>query len=152
MLRNLLTLAMTAIAPLSAAVAADPALTIYRSDSDALFDSGNHPVADGHAVVHEQRALQLSGGAQTVVVDGLPSLLDAEAVAIDLGDAARVLGQRVMTAGDSLLSAHRGERVQVMAADGRAIADGVLVSIDDGGLGVRGNDGRIAYVRDYARV
>lgn len=151
MLRNLLTLAMTATIPLSA-VAADPALTIYRSDSDALFDSGNHPVADGHAVVHEQRTLQLSGGSQTVVVDGLPSLLDAEAVAIDLGGAARVLGQRVMTAGDGLLSAHRGERVQVMAADGRAIADGVLVSIDGGGLGVRGNDGRVAYVRDYARV
>ena len=121
MLRNLLTLAMTATIPLSA-VAADPALTIYRSDSDALFDSGNHPVADGHAVVHEQRTLQLSGGSQTVVVDGLPSLLDAEAVAIDLGGAARVLGQRVMTAGDGLLSAHRGERVQVMAVDGRAIA------------------------------
>lgn len=151
MLRNLLTLAMTAITPLSAS-ATDPALTIYRSDSDALFDSGNHPVADGHAVVHEQRALQLAGGTQTLVVDGLPSLLDAEAVAVDLGGAGRVLGQRVMTAGDSLLSAHRGERVQVVAADGRAIADGVLVSIDGGGLGVRGNDGRVAYVRDYARV
>ena len=154
MLRNLLTLAMTAITPAvaSAAAAADPALTIYRSDSDALFDSGNQPVADGHAVVHEQRTLQLSGGAQTVVIDGLPSLLDAEAVAIELGSAARVLGQRVMTAGDSLLSAHRGERVQVSATDGRMIADGTLVSIDGGGLGVRGNDGRIAYVRDYARV
>ena len=150
MLRNLLMLAMTASA--IPAVAADPALTIYRSDSDALFDGGNHPVADGHAVVHEQRTLQLTAGAQTVVVDGLPSLLDAEAVAVDLGGAARVLGQRVMTAGDSLLSAHRGERVQVSAADGRSLADGTLVSIDGGGLGVRGNDGRIAYVRDYARV
>src|SRR5690606_24859366 len=124
----LLMLAMTASAV--PAVAADPALTIYRSDSDALFDGGNHPVADGHAVVHEQRTLQLTAGAQTVVVDGLPSLLDAEAVAVDLGGAARVLGQRVMTAGDSLLSAHRGERVQVSAADGRSLADGTLVSID----------------------
>jgi hypothetical protein len=150
MLRNLLTLAMTTIA--TAASAADPALTIYRSDSDALFDSGDHPVADGHAVVHEQRALQLAGGAQTLIIDGLPSLLDAEAVAIDLGSAARVLGQRVMSAGDSLLSSHRGERVQVSAVDGRMLADGVLVSIDNGGLGVRANDGRIAYIRDYARV
>lgn len=149
MLRNLLALAMTAIA---SSATADPSLTIYRSDSDALFDNGNHPVADGHAVVHEQRTLQLSGGAQRVVIDGLPSLLDAEAVAIDFGGSARVLGQRVMTAGDSLLSAHRGERVQVSAADGRTIADGILVSIDNGGLGVRGDDGRVAYVRDYARV
>ena len=152
MLRNLLTLAMSVATPATVVAAADPALTIYRSDSDALFDSGNHPVADGHAVVHERRALQLEGGAQTVIISGLPSLLDAEAVAVELGGTARVLGQRVMTAGDSLLSAQRGTRVQVLAADGRSIADGELVSIDAGGLGVRGGDGRIAYVRDYARV
>ncbi|MGN6519274.1 MAG: DUF4139 domain-containing protein [Dokdonella sp.] len=149
---DLLVLAMTAIVS-TIASAADPAVTIYRSDSDALFDSGNQPVADGHAIVHEQRTLSLAGGRETLVVDGLPTMLDTEAVAVDFGTAARVLGQRVMSAGDAgLLAAHRGERVQVFGADGKPLADGTLVAIDGSGLGIRGPNGRISYVRDYARV
>lgn len=151
MRHSLLALAMTAIT--STAAAADPALTIYRSDGDALFDAGNTPVAEGHAIVHEQRALQLSGGRQTVVVAGLPSMLDSEAVAIDLGGAGRVLAQRVISAGDGgALAAHRGERVRVSGNDGRVIAEGVLVALDAGNLGVRGGDGQVQYVRDYAMV
>jgi len=149
---DLLVFAMTAAAS-TIASAADPAVTIYRSDSDTLFDAGNQPVADGHAIVHEQRALSLAGGRQTVVVDGLPTMLDTEAVAIDFGGAARVLGQRVMSAGDGgLLAAPRGESVQVFGADGKPLADGTLVAIDGNGLGVRGANGRVSYVRDYARV
>ncbi|NCT67029.1 MAG: DUF4139 domain-containing protein [Rhodanobacteraceae bacterium] len=135
------------------ASAAEPALTIYRSDSDSLYEAGSAPVADGHAIVHEQRTLQLAGGKQTVVIDGLPALLDTEAVALDLGGAARVLAQRVVSAGDAgALAAHRGERVQVFAADGRMLADGVLVALDGGMLGVRGDDGRVGYIREFARV
>ena len=135
------------------ASAADPALTIYRSDSDALFEGGSAPIADGHAIVHEQRTLQLAAGKQTVVIDGLPAMLDTEAVAIDLGDAARILAQRMVSAGDAgVLAAHRGERVQVFGANDKPIADGVLVALDGGNLGVRGNDGRINYVRDFVRV
>ncbi|MEP7098793.1 MAG: hypothetical protein ABI748_14125, partial [Dokdonella sp.] len=135
------------------AYAADPALTIYRSDSDALFEGGSAPVADGHAIVHEQRTLQLAAGRQTVVIDGLPAMLDTEAVAIDLGGAGRVLAQRMISAGDSgVLAAHRGERVQVFGANDKPIADGVLVALDGGNLGIRGSDGRISYVRDFVRV
>ncbi len=135
------------------ASAADPAVTIYRSDSDSLFDASSHPVDDGRAIVHEQRNLQLTGGRQTIVVDGLPTMLDTEAVAIDFGGAARVLGQRVMTGGDAgLLAAHRGERVRVFGADGKAIADGTIVAIDGDSLGLRGDDGRVSYLRGYARV
>jgi hypothetical protein len=146
----LLICAMTA---LTTAAAAQPALTIYRSDSDTLFEAGSAPVADGHAIVHERRTLELAGGRQTVVVDGLPAMLDTEAVAIDLGGAGRVLAQRVVAAGDAgVLAAHRGERVQVFGDDNRPLADGVLVAIDGGSLGVRGAEGRISYIREFARV
>ncbi|WP_395682600.1 DUF4139 domain-containing protein [Dokdonella sp.] len=132
---------------------ADPAITIYRSDGDGLFEAGNQPIADGHAIVHEQRALSLTGGRQTVVIDGLPTMLDTEAVAIDFGGAARVLGQRVVSAGDGgLLAAHRGESVQVFGTDGKPLADGMLIAIDGSGVGIRGANGRVSYVRDYARV
>jgi hypothetical protein len=146
-------LATTALVTATAG-AADPALTIYRSDGDALFEGGSSPVADGHAVVHEQRTLQLTGARQTVVVDGLPAMLDTEAVAIDLGNAGRVLAQRIVSAGDGgALAAHRGERVQVFGAnDGRMIADGILVAFDGGNLGLRDVNGRISYVRDFTRV
>lgn len=150
---DLLVLAMTATTATAIASAADPALTIYRSDSDSLFEPGNQPIADGHAIVHEQRTLQLSGGRQTAIVDGLPTMLDTEAVAIDFAGAARLLGQRVISAGDGgLLAAHRGQQVQVFSADGRAVADGTLVATDGNGLGIRGANGRVAYVRDYARI
>jgi hypothetical protein len=151
-LEKLLVFAMTTVATMTAS-AADPALTIYRSDSDSLFEAGNQAIADGHAIVHEQRMLQLSGGRQDVVIDGLPTMLDTEAVAIDFGGAARVLGQRVISAGDSgLLAAHRGERVQVFGRDGGQIADGVVVAVDGNSLGIRAGDGRISYLREYARV
>lgn len=149
MRHSLLALAMTTIA--STAAAADPALTIYRSDGDALFEAGNSPVADGHAIVHEQRSVPLAGGRQTIVVGGLPTMLDTEAVAIDLGGAGRVLAQRVISAGDGgALAAHRGERIRLTSGDGRVLAEGVLVALDGGNLGVRGDDGQVRYVRDYA--
>ena len=45
----------------NAGAAESPALTIYRADGDALFENGGSPVADGYAIVHEQRALKLDG-------------------------------------------------------------------------------------------
>lgn len=148
---DLLVIAMAAMT--SAAAATDPAVTIYRSDSDTLFEAGSQPVADGHAIVHEPRAIRLDGGRQTIVIDGLPTMLDTEAVAIDFGGAARLLGQRVVSAGDAgLLAAHRGERVRVSAGDGRSLAEGVITAIDGGSLGIRGDDGHVAYLREFARV
>ncbi|MEO5624753.1 MAG: DUF4139 domain-containing protein [Dokdonella sp.] len=155
--RNLPAFATTALAMsllvTATAIAADPALTIYRSDGDALFENGSSPVADGHAIVHEQRTLQLGGGRQTVVIDGLPAMLDTEAVAIDLGNGGRVLAQRVLSAGDGgALAAHRGERVQVFNSDGKSIVDGVLITFDGATFGLRGSDGRISYVREFTRI
>lgn len=148
-------LAMMAIVSASATAAAptEPALTIYRSNGDMLFEAGSAPVSDGYAVVHEQRDVQLSGGRQTLVVDGLPAMLDTEAVAVDFGGSARTLAQRVVSAGDAgLLAAHRGERIQVFGIDGKLVADGKLAAFDGTSLGVRGNDGRIVYVHEFATV
>ncbi len=131
---------------------ADPALTIYRNDGGALFEGGGSPIADGYAIVHESRSLALTGGRQTVIIDGLPSTLDAEAIAVDLGSGTRVLAQRVLAAGDAgLLAAHRGERVDVYA-NGAPVVSGILLSIDGNGIGVRSDDGRIHYVREYTSV
>lgn len=144
---------VSSVLVVAAATAAEPALTIYRSDGDALFENGSSPIADGHAIVHEQHALQLGGGRQTVVIDGLPAMLDTEAVAIDLGAGGRVLAQRMLSAGDGgALAAHRGERVQVFGSDGKSIADGVMVTFDGATLGVRNGDGRIGYVREFTRI
>lgn len=130
----------------------DVALTIYRSDGGALFEGGGSPIADGYAIVHEGRSVMLTGGRQTVIVDGLPSTLDAEAIAVDLATGTRVLAQRVLAAGDAgLLAAHRGESVDVLAID-KTIVSGTLLSIDGNGIGIRGTDDRIHYVRDYSSV
>jgi hypothetical protein len=144
-----LSLLALALAASGAAAATDPpALTIYRADGDALFANGGSPVGDGYAIVHEPRALKLDGGRQSLVVDGLPSTLDAEAVSIDLGASARVLGQRVLSSGDgSLLSAHRGEHVAIGVGSERI--EGTLIGIDNGAPIVRDASGQIVYVRDY---
>jgi hypothetical protein len=147
-----LSLLALAFAASSACAATDPpALTIYRADGDALFANGGSPVGDGYAIVHESRALKLDGGRQSLVVDGLPSTLDAEAVSADLGAGVRVLGQRVLSGGDgSLLSAHRGERVAIGVGSERI--EGTLVGVDNGAPIVRDGSGQVVYVRDYDTV
>ena len=139
------------VAASNAGAADDPALTIYRADGDALFDSNGSPIADGYAIVHEQRVVKLTGGRQSVVVDGLPSTLDAEAVSIQFPGGTRVLGQRVMSAGDGgMLSAHRGETIKVTLRS--SSVEGTLVGIDNGALIVRSADGNVVYVRDYETI
>ncbi|HKE46670.1 MAG TPA: hypothetical protein VKB52_01280, partial [Rhodanobacteraceae bacterium] len=131
-----------------AAAAENPALTIYRADSDALFENGGSPVADGYAVVHEQRALKLTGGRQTLVVDGLPTMLDPEAVSLDLGAGSRVLAQRVLSTGDGgALAAHRGEKIVLGLRSGNL--EGTLIGIDGGAPIVRDASGQVVYVREY---
>ena len=152
---SFLLLAAALATPPAGAAGADPqaALTIYRSDGDVLFSSGTAPIDDGHAVAHERRTFTLQGGRQSLRIDGLPAMLDSEAVAIDFGDAARVLAQRVASPGDvGALAAHRGEAVQVMAADGALLAEGTLLVAEGELLGVQDADGRVAYVRNFARV
>ncbi|MBX3701645.1 MAG: hypothetical protein KF903_11700 [Dokdonella sp.] len=137
----------------ASAAAADTALTIYRADGDALFSPGSQPLDEGHAVVHEKRSITLAGGRHDLAVGGLPTLLDSEAVSIDFGGAARVLGQRVIAPGDAgLLGAHRGERILVRGANHETLAEGELIAVDGDGLGVRDAQGHISYLRNYVRV
>ena len=65
---------LLAVASAGLAAAENPALTIYRADSDMLFENGGNS-DEGYAIVHEARALTLAGGQQSLVVDGLPSLV-----------------------------------------------------------------------------
>ena len=134
------------------AAAESPALTIYRADSDALFENGGTS-AEGYAIVYEQRALKLTGGQQALVIDGLPATLDPEAVSLDLGAGTRVLAQRVLSTGDGgVLAAHRGEKIAI----GLRSADlhGTLLGVDNGALIVRDENagttfGQVVYVREY---
>lgn len=129
--------------------AENPALTIYRADSDVLFESGASPVTEGYAVVHESRALKIGDGRQTLVIDGLPAALDAEAVSIDLGAGSRVLAQRVLSSGEGgALSAHRGEMISIGLRAGEL--QGTLLGVNDGALIVHDDaSGQIVYVREY---
>lgn len=126
-------------------------LTIYRNSGDALFEGGGSPVSDGHAIVHEQRDVRLSGGRQQIVIDGLPTTLDPEAVALRVAGAS-VLAQRVVAIGDGgTLAARRGERVELVVAGGTTL-HGLLVGYDGSGVTLRGDDGAVSYVRDFSIV
>jgi hypothetical protein len=147
-------LVLTGVVAMPASAAdADLALTIYRASDSGLFDGGSAPVADGYSVIHERRDVPLRGGHETVVIGGLPATLDPQAVAIDLGSGTRVLAQRVLSAGDiGLLQAHRGERIEVRGSDGAMLAGGILVDVDGDGIGVRGDDGGVTYLREFGAV
>lgn len=150
---NPLPIALAAVLTSTAVPAGDPAVTIYRSDSDELFGAGTQAVAEGHAVIHEQRATTLGSGRQNLTIGGLPALLDSEAINIDFGAAARVLGQRVIAPGAAgLLEAHRGQRVVVSDGGQNELASGELVAVDGERIAIRAADGRIAYLQDYARI
>lgn len=156
MVRHLLAVSVLA-ALASPAAAQDSAerteLTIYRSSGSALFQGGGSPVADGYAVVHEQRSVNIAAGDGTASIDGLPSMLDAEAISVDLGPRHTLLAQRVLAAGDSgTLAAHRGERVQVRSASGDALVEGVLVGMDGGSLIIESGNGQVQLLRDWGSV
>ncbi len=127
-------------------------LTLYRDNSDALFQGGNSPVAQGYAVIHERREINLDGSRQSVVIDGLPSTLDAEAVDIEFGTDAKILARRVLGSGEGWLAAQRGEPLTVFADDGKPIVGGTLLGLDGSSLIVRSAVGGTSYVRDYGRV
>lgn len=129
----------------------DIAITVYRSDSDSLFTGGGSPIADGYAIVHERRSLELKGGRQSISIDGLPSTLDPEAVTLEIGGV-KILAQRVLSASDSgTLAAHRGERVEVTTVH-PAMVSGVLIGADGDGISLRDDNGSVRYVRDFASV
>lgn len=158
MQRRLLTAALAALiaTPVAFAASGGATLTIYHADNDSLF-SGNAQgnVDSGYAVIHEQRSVDVQSGRHTVRIGGLPASVDPEAVTVGFGSGVQVLGRRIVLArgdADSALGGHVGERVTVTGSNGQTIADGTLLGADGNGLTVRGNDGRVLVVHDYATV
>ncbi|HEX6614642.1 MAG TPA: DUF4139 domain-containing protein, partial [Rhodanobacteraceae bacterium] len=163
--RLLATALALALAATAASAAADPqpgssdasaALTIYHADNDALFSGDAQGALDsGHAVVHEQRNIDVQAGRHTLRIGGLPASVEPEAVHVKLGSGVDVLGRRIVLArgsADSALSGHIGEHVTVAGNSGQTIAAGTLLGADDNGLTVRGANGAVIVVHDYATV
>ena len=146
----------TALTGITSVHAADTVqLTLYRSDDAALYaSSGDGPVDDGYAVVHEQRALDLAAGTHDMVLGDLPRFLDPEALALDFpGGAARVISQQFLLdqGTHTALSGLTGRVVDVLGSDGQLLANGTLLRADDGLL-VRGSNGQTTLVTHYAAV
>jgi len=145
---------IAALAGASTARAADTtALTLYRSDSPALYASRGGSVAEGYAVVRERRSLNLAAGVHDVVLGDLPNALDAEALALGFPDGnAKVISQRLLLAQgtDAALAGLLGREVNVLGHNGETLASGTLLRAGDGLL-VRGANGT-TLVRDYAAV
>jgi len=154
--RSALALAcLAALAGASTAQAADTtALTLYRSDSPALYASQGGDVDAGYAVVREQRSLELVAGTHDVTIGDLPNAIDAEALALGFPDGnAKVISQRLLLAqgANAALTGLTGRTVEVLGAGGLPLASGTLLRAGDGLL-VRGNNGDTTLVSNYAAV
>ncbi|MEO8779320.1 MAG: DUF4139 domain-containing protein [Rhodanobacter sp.] len=145
-------LALTGLAPVQAATPAG--LTIYRSDSSALYaSSGSGSVDDGYAMVREQRNLKLAAGTHDVILGDLPIHIDPEAIALSFPDGnAKVLSQQLLLAAGAsgALTGLVGHQVNVLGSNGESLADGTLLRAGDGLL-VKGVLGT-TLVRHYAAV
>lgn len=133
----------------------DVALTIYRSDSPALYTShGEGEVDSGHAMVREQRTLTLTAGAQDITLGDLPDQLDAEALALNFpNNAAMVLAQRLQLGqgSDAALAGLIGRHVAVLGLDGQTIIEGTLRRAGAEGLVVSSSAGN-TLIHQYAAV
>ncbi|HET6906803.1 MAG TPA: DUF4139 domain-containing protein, partial [Rhodanobacteraceae bacterium] len=131
-------------------------LTIYHADNDALFSGDAQGALDsGHAVVHEQRTVDVQVGQHTLRIGGLPASIEPEAVQVNFGKGVDVTGRRIVLArgsADSALAGHVGEHVSVAGSNGQTIAEGTLLGADGNGLTVRGANGSVIVVHDYATV
>ena len=130
-------------------------ITLYRSDSAALYaSSGDNNVDDGYAVVRELRALALKPGLQDITLGYLPDHLDAEALALGFPDGgAKVVSQRLLLGqgGSAALTGLLGREVTVLGDNGQAIASGTLRRAGNDGLMVSDATGT-SWIRQYAGV
>lgn len=157
--RHVLALACAGLATLAASSLAradnDVALTVYRSDSAALYASqGDGTVDAGYAVVRERRSLALAAGVHDVVVGDLPLHLDAEALELSFPEGgARLISQRLLLAqgANAALAGLLGHTVDVLGSGGEVLANGILLRTGDGLL-VRDPAGNTTLVRNYAAV
>ncbi|TAN05339.1 MAG: DUF4139 domain-containing protein [Rhodanobacteraceae bacterium] len=154
--RHLLFVALTAALVTPAAFAANTSLTIYHADNDSLFSGSTQGTLDaGHALVHEQRALEIAAGNHEIRVGNLPATLDPEAIAVGFGkgQGVSVLGQRVLLANASsngALDGAIGNQVEVQTRSGGVAGD--LVGASDNGVLIRTADGKIHLIHDYTSV
>lgn len=150
-----LTVGLVALAGISSAHAASTTeLTLYRSDSAALYASNGGSVDDGYAVAREQRALNLAAGIHDVVIGDLPNSLDAEALALGFPDgSAKVISQRLLLAqgANAALTGLTGHHVDVLGSNGQPLASGTLLRAGDGLL-VQEDGGHSTLVSNYAAV
>ena len=148
-----LALAAPATAATPTATGAD--ITLYRSDSAALYaSSGDGNVDDGYAVVREQRTLALKSGVQDVTLGDLPDHLDAEALALGFPDGnAKVLSQRLLLGQGTTaaLTGLVGREVTVLGDGGQTIATGTLLRAGNDGLMIGGATGT-SWIRQYTGV
>jgi hypothetical protein len=152
-------LALACLTTLGAAATAHAAdgteLTLYRSDSSALYaSSGDGSVDDGYAVVREQRSLTLAAGSHDVVIGDLPNHIDPEAMALGFpAGNAKVISQRLLLGQgqNAALTGLVGHTVEVLGDSGQPLANGNLLRAGDGLL-VRGGNGSTTLVRNYAAV
>lgn len=159
MSRTLLALAVAAVVAAPAIAHADDNtdLTIYRSDSSALFSASNPGAVDaGHTVVHEQRTVHLQSGTHDIVISNLPDFLDPEAVTLGFdSDKNKVISQRLLlpSGRNGTLSGHIGKSVTVLGSNGQQLAQGQLMQVDsDGSLVIGGDVFGPTVVRNYAAI
>ncbi|HJR11071.1 MAG TPA: DUF4139 domain-containing protein [Rhodanobacteraceae bacterium] len=162
--RRLLCAAIAALLTTPAAFATgNPRLTIYSADNDALFSGSSQGTVDaGHALAHEQRALNIAAGNHEIRIGGLPATLDPEAIAVGFGSSSTVsvLGQRVVLANASTngaLDGAIGSQVNVQtggipAATGGSGFAGELLGASDNGVLIRTSDGKVHLVHQYQFV
>lgn len=148
--------ACLAIASSASAMPATPgaSITLYRSDSSALYaSSGDGNVDGGYAVIRERRPLTLKPGLQDVTLGDLPDHLDAEALALGFpGGGAKVVSQLLLLGqgGNAALVGLVGQEVTVLGGNGETLAQGTLLRANDGLL-VRGAQST-TLIRQYAAV
>lgn len=154
--RTVLAVAIAALGGVSRAEAADGAsMTLYRSDSPALYaSSGDTDVNSGYAVVRERRSMALEAGVHDVVLGDLPNHLDAEAMALGFpGDEAKVISQRLLLGQgpNAALTGLTGSSISVLGDSGQTLASGTLLRAGEDGLVVRTSNGT-TLIRQYAAV
>lgn len=154
--RNVLSIAIATLCGIPSAWAADGAsITLYRSDSPALYaSSGDSNPNDGYAVVRERRSVTLQSGVHDLVLGDLPNHLDAEAMALGFpGGEAKVISQRLLLGqgANAALTGLTGSNISVLGASGQTLASGTLLRAGADGLVVHGGNGT-TLIREYAAV
>jgi hypothetical protein len=155
--RRLLVAAIAALVCAPAALAADATtLTIYHADNDALFSGGAQGTLDaGHALVREQRTLDLAAGTHEIRIGDLPATLDPEAIAVGFGagPAVTVRGQRIVLANASAggaLDGAIGSRVTITTGGNNM--PGTLLGASNAGVLLRGADGQVHLLHQYTAL